>query len=93
MPVYEFLCNACQKAFAKILTIAEHENERSSAPVAPAIRCNRNGRLLSHNLKEGRLGRLRRGLSKHEQLSAVSDLHSPGSRMVTYYRQILGHLN
>lgn len=32
MPVYEFLCNACQKTFAKILMIAEHENEKIVCP-------------------------------------------------------------
>ena len=32
MPVYEFLCNACQKTFTKILTISEHENEKIACP-------------------------------------------------------------
>ncbi len=32
MPVYEFVCNACQKVFTKILTIAEHENEKIACP-------------------------------------------------------------
>jgi len=29
MPQYEFFCNACQKAFSKILTITEHEQENT----------------------------------------------------------------
>jgi len=32
MPLYEFVCNACQKIFTKILTIAEHENEKIACP-------------------------------------------------------------
>lgn len=36
MPVYEFTCNACQKTFTKILTIAEHENEKIACPIAAA---------------------------------------------------------
>jgi len=32
MPQYEFFCNACQKAFSKILSITEHEQERIACP-------------------------------------------------------------
>jgi putative FmdB family regulatory protein len=32
MPVYEFVCNPCQKTFTKTLTIAEHENEKIVCP-------------------------------------------------------------
>lgn len=32
MPVYEFVCNACQKMFTRILTIAVHENEKIACP-------------------------------------------------------------
>jgi putative FmdB family regulatory protein len=32
MPHYEFLCNACKKTFAKILTIAQHEKEKIACP-------------------------------------------------------------
>ena len=32
MPVYEFVCNACQKTFTKILTVSEHENVKIVCP-------------------------------------------------------------
>jgi len=32
MPHYEFFCNACQKAFSKILTITEHDEEKITRP-------------------------------------------------------------
>jgi putative FmdB family regulatory protein len=32
MPHYEFLCNACKKPFSKILTIAEHDAEKTACP-------------------------------------------------------------
>jgi putative FmdB family regulatory protein len=32
MPHYEFFCRACQKAFAKILTIAEHDKVKIVCP-------------------------------------------------------------
>jgi len=32
MPVYEFDCNACQKTFTKILTIAGHAKEKIACP-------------------------------------------------------------
>jgi putative FmdB family regulatory protein len=32
MPNYEFFCNACKKTFSKILTIAEHDAEKTSCP-------------------------------------------------------------
>jgi len=32
MPHYEFFCNACQKAFSKILTITEHDEEKITCP-------------------------------------------------------------
>lgn len=32
MPHYEFFCLSCRKSFVKILTIAEHETERTSCP-------------------------------------------------------------
>jgi putative FmdB family regulatory protein len=32
MPHYEFVCNACKKTFSKILTIAEHDAEKTTCP-------------------------------------------------------------
>jgi putative FmdB family regulatory protein len=32
MPHYEFFCNACKKAFLKILTIADHDAEKTPCP-------------------------------------------------------------
>ncbi len=32
MPVYEYLCEACHKTFEKILTIAEHDKEKTVCP-------------------------------------------------------------
>ena len=32
MPHYEFVCNACKKTFLKILTIAEHDAEKTACP-------------------------------------------------------------
>lgn len=32
MPIYEFVCNAYQKTLTKILTTAEHENEKIACP-------------------------------------------------------------
>jgi putative FmdB family regulatory protein len=32
MPHYEFVCNACKKTFSKILTIAEHDSEKTTCP-------------------------------------------------------------
>jgi putative FmdB family regulatory protein len=32
MPHYEFVCNACKKTFSKILTISEHDAERTACP-------------------------------------------------------------
>jgi putative FmdB family regulatory protein len=32
MPHYEFFCNACKKTFSKILTIAEHDAEKTVCP-------------------------------------------------------------
>jgi putative FmdB family regulatory protein len=32
MPRYEFFCNACKKAFSRILTIAEHGKEKITCP-------------------------------------------------------------
>ena len=32
MPVYEFICKDCQKAFTKILTISEHESDKIVCP-------------------------------------------------------------
>src|SRR2546426_12441324 len=32
MPQYEFFCNACKKSFSKILTIAEHDKEKTTCP-------------------------------------------------------------
>jgi len=32
MPHYEFFCNACKKPFSKILTMAEHDAERTACP-------------------------------------------------------------
>jgi putative FmdB family regulatory protein len=32
MPLYEFLCHACQKLFSKVLTIAEHEKGSIACP-------------------------------------------------------------
>ena len=32
MPHYEFFCNACQKTFEKILTMAEHDAEKTACP-------------------------------------------------------------
>lgn len=32
MPHYEFFCQACQKAFSKILTIAEYGSKKNKCP-------------------------------------------------------------
>src|ERR1700686_3182290 len=32
MPHDEFVCNACKKTFSKILTIAEHDAEKTACP-------------------------------------------------------------
>jgi putative FmdB family regulatory protein len=32
MPNYEFFCHACKKTFSKILTIAEHDKEKTTCP-------------------------------------------------------------
>ena len=32
MPQYEFLCQACQKEFSKVLTLAEYEKGEISCP-------------------------------------------------------------
>ena len=32
MPNYEFVCSACKKTFSKILTIAEHDAEKTACP-------------------------------------------------------------
>lgn len=32
MPHYEFVCKACKKTFSKILTIAEHDAEKTACP-------------------------------------------------------------
>jgi putative FmdB family regulatory protein len=32
MPQYNFLCRACKKEFSKILTIAEHEKDKTACP-------------------------------------------------------------
>ena len=32
MPVYEFLCKACQKTFSRILTMAEHDTGKVVCP-------------------------------------------------------------
>ena len=32
MPHYEFFCNACKKAFLKILTVAEHDAGQAPCP-------------------------------------------------------------
>jgi putative FmdB family regulatory protein len=32
MPHYEFFCNACKKPFSTILTIAEHDAEKTACP-------------------------------------------------------------
>jgi putative FmdB family regulatory protein len=32
MPHYEFVCNACKKTFLTILTIAEHDAEKTACP-------------------------------------------------------------
>jgi putative FmdB family regulatory protein len=32
MPHYEFVCNACQKTFTEILTISEHDVEKTACP-------------------------------------------------------------
>lgn len=35
MPQYEFFCQACQKQFTKILTIAEYESEKEKGVKCP----------------------------------------------------------
>jgi hypothetical protein len=32
--LYEFVCNACKKTFAKILTIAQHDKEKPPIRIA-----------------------------------------------------------
>ena len=32
MPNYEFICNACKKTFSKILTITQHDAEKTACP-------------------------------------------------------------
>jgi len=32
MPHYEFFCNACKKTFSKILTITQHDVEKTALP-------------------------------------------------------------
>jgi putative FmdB family regulatory protein len=32
MPHYEFVCNACKKTFLTILTIAEHDAQKTACP-------------------------------------------------------------
>jgi putative FmdB family regulatory protein len=32
MPHYEFVCNACNKTFEQILTMAEHDAEETACP-------------------------------------------------------------
>jgi putative FmdB family regulatory protein len=32
MPNYEFVCNACKRAFSKVLHIAEHDREKTTCP-------------------------------------------------------------
>jgi putative FmdB family regulatory protein len=32
MPHYEFFCNACNKTFEQILTMAEHDAEKTACP-------------------------------------------------------------
>jgi putative FmdB family regulatory protein len=32
MPNYEFFCNGCKKTFSKILTITEHDKEKTACP-------------------------------------------------------------
>jgi len=32
MPHYEFFCNACNKISSKILTITEHDTEKTACP-------------------------------------------------------------
>jgi putative FmdB family regulatory protein len=33
MPVYEYVCEACQKEFEKFLTLSEHDREKIVCPV------------------------------------------------------------
>jgi len=56
MPHYEFFCSACKQTFSKILTITEHDAEKTGLP---ALRQSR-GRttlvcLFCHHLEEERL--------------------------------------
>lgn len=32
MPIYEYMCKACKKAFTLTLTMAEHERKRVACP-------------------------------------------------------------
>jgi putative FmdB family regulatory protein len=32
MPIYEYICKACKKAFTLTLTMAEHERKRVACP-------------------------------------------------------------
>ena len=32
MPHYEFVCNACKKTFEKLLTMSEHDAEKTACP-------------------------------------------------------------
>jgi putative FmdB family regulatory protein len=32
MPQYEFFCKSCNKTFSKILTITEHDREKTACP-------------------------------------------------------------
>ena len=38
MPHYEFVCNACKKSFEKILTMSEHDAEKTPARTAAVTR-------------------------------------------------------
>jgi putative FmdB family regulatory protein len=39
MPHYEFCCNACKKTFSKILTITQHDAEKTACPHCGVEQC------------------------------------------------------
>ncbi len=32
MPVYDYICNDCHKTFEEVLTLTEHEDEKTKCP-------------------------------------------------------------
>ena len=62
MPHYEFVCNACQKTFETIVTMAEHDAEKTACPHCGSQEVEQRVRLLCHHLEEERLSERYRGV-------------------------------